>query len=46
MNVDVQWINDSIGKGYEQELIDDILSLIASFSAKIYGKRSHKNRQK
>lgn len=44
--VEVIWVNDSIGKTYEQELVDDILSLMASFSAKIYGRRSHKNKQK
>ena len=31
---------------YEQELVADILSLMASFSAKIYGKRSSENRKK
>ena len=35
-----------IGKGFEQELVEDILSLMASFSAKIYGKRSSQNRHK
>ena len=34
------------GKAYEQELVEDILSLMASFSAKIYGKRSSQNRRK
>lgn len=36
----------TIGKAYEQELVEDILSLMASFSAKIYGKRSSQNRRK
>jgi predicted site-specific integrase-resolvase len=31
---------------YETELVEDILSLMASFSAKIYGKRSSQNRKK
>lgn len=45
-NVKVEWINESIGTTYEQELVDDILSLMASFSAKIYGRRSSQNRKK
>lgn len=36
----------TIGKAYEQELVEDILSLMASFSAKIYGRRSSQNRKK
>ena len=35
-----------MGKGFEQELVEDILYLMASFSAKIYGKRSSQNRRK
>ena len=34
----VDWINESIGTLYTQELVDDILSLLASFSEKIYGR--------
>ena len=45
-DVKVEWINESIGTTYEQELVDDILSLMASFSAKIYGRRSSQNRKK
>lgn len=44
--VKIEWVNESIGTSYEQELVDDILSLMASFSARIYGRRSHKNRKK
>jgi len=44
--VKVELVEDVIGKGYEQELVEDILSLMASFSAKIYGRRSHQNRRK
>jgi predicted site-specific integrase-resolvase len=39
-------VESVIGKGFEQELVEDILSLMASFSAKIYGKRSSQNRKK
>jgi predicted site-specific integrase-resolvase len=45
-NVKIEWVNESIGSSYEQELVDDILSLMASFSARIYGRRSHQNRAK
>jgi putative resolvase len=44
--VKIEMVEDVIGKGYEQELVEDILSLMASFSAKIYGRRSHQNRKK
>lgn len=36
----------TIGRAYEQELVEDILSLMASFSAKVYGRRSSQNRKK
>lgn len=32
--------------GYEQELVEDMLTLMSSFSNKIYGKRSAENRKK
>jgi predicted site-specific integrase-resolvase len=35
-----------LGKTFEDELVKDMLTLMASFSAKIYGKRSHQNRKK
>lgn len=44
--VKIEMVEDVIGKGYEQELVEDILSLMASFSAKIYGRRSNQNRKK
>lgn len=37
---------DKREKSYEQELVDDMISLMSSFSAKIYGKRSAENRRK
>lgn len=44
--VRVEWADEVLGKSYEQELVEDILSLMASFSAKIYGCRSSQNRKK
>lgn len=44
--VEIEYIEDVLGETYEQELVEDILSLMASFSNKIYGKRSANNRKK
>lgn len=44
--VKIEWTDEVLEKTYENELVEDILSLMASFSAKIYGKRSHQNRKK
>ena len=44
--VKIEMVESVMGKGFEQELVEDILSLMASFSAKIYGKRSSQNRKK
>jgi predicted site-specific integrase-resolvase len=35
-------INHTEDKTYEQELVDDVLSIITIFSSKLYGSRSHK----
>jgi len=43
--VRIEKAEEILSQGYEQELVEDILSLMASFSAKIYGKRSSKNRK-
>ena len=40
------WTDEILGKSYEQELVEDILSLMTSFSAKIYSRRASKNRKK
>lgn len=45
-NVQIIWTDEVLGKSYEQELVEDILSLMASFSAKIYSKRAVKNRKR
>lgn len=44
--VEIVWVEDTLPKSYEAELVEDILSLLASFSAKIYGKRSGERRKK
>ncbi len=43
--VEIEWMSEILGKSYEQELVEDILSLMSSFSNKIYGKRSAENRK-
>jgi excisionase family DNA binding protein len=44
-DVRIKWSEEVLGVTYEQELVSDILSLMASFSAKIYGKRASQNRK-
>lgn len=44
--VQVECVEEVLGKTFEDELVKDMLTLMASFSAKIYGKRSHQNRKK
>lgn len=41
----VEWISETLSQSFEGELVEDILSIIASFSSKIYGKRSSENRK-
>jgi len=45
-DVEIEYINETLTKTFEDELVEDMLSLMSSFSAKIYGKRSHQNRKK
>lgn len=42
----VEWTTEVLNKSYEEELVADIVALMSSFSAKIYGKRSGENRRK
>ena len=42
----IEYADDKSDKTYEQELVDDMISLMSSFSSKIYGKRSAENRKK
>ena len=44
-DVEIEWMSEILGKSCEQELVEDILSLMSSFSNKIYGKRSAENRK-
>ncbi|MBC8061195.1 MAG: IS607 family transposase, partial [Clostridiaceae bacterium] len=37
-------INEDEIKTYEEELVQDVLSIITVFSSKLYGSRSHKNK--
>ena len=43
--VSVECIEAVLGQSFEAELVKDMLTLMASFSAKIYGKRSANNRK-
>ena len=40
--VKIEIINHTEDKTYEQELVEDVLSIITVFSSKLYGSRSHK----
>ncbi len=44
--VKVEFMEQVLNAGFENELVSDMLALMASFSAKIYGKRSASNRKK
>ena len=45
-NVPIIVLKNSLGKNVQQELVDDMMSLIASFSGKLYGLRSIQSRAK
>ena len=44
-DVEIEWMGEIIGTSYEQELVEDILSLMSSFSNRIYRRRSAENRK-
>ena len=44
-NVSLIVINQTQTDDPNQELVRDVLSIITVFSAKLYGKRSHRNEQ-
>ncbi|UUO17916.1 recombinase family protein [Dolichospermum heterosporum] len=44
--VQVEYIEETLPKTYEAELAEDMLSLMSSFSARIYRKRSAQRRKK
>lgn len=42
--IEVVILNEDEQKAYEKELVEDVLSIITVFSAKLYGSKSHKNK--
>lgn len=46
LGVDVEVVEDTLPKSYEEELVEDIISIMSSFSAKIYGKRNSENKKR
>ena len=44
-NVEIEIVNHSEDKTYEQELVEDILSIITVFSSRLYGSRSEKTKK-
>jgi len=45
-NIKVIILNQDTEESFEKSLCNDIISIITVFSAKFYGKRSHKNKKK
>jgi len=45
-NVKITVIYEEKQVSFEQNLINDLISIITVFSSKLYGKRSHKNKNK
>lgn len=43
-NVEIEIMDVELSKTFEEELVSDIVSLMASFSARLYGKRSSRNK--
>lgn len=43
--VQIEIINHTEDKSYEEEMVEDILSIITVFSSRLYGSRSHKKKQ-
>ena len=46
LGVEIIIVEQTLPKSYEAELVEDIMSLVASSSSKVYGKRSAENRKK
>lgn len=44
--VEIECVEEVFPKSFENELVEDMLSLLSSFSSKIYGKRGAENRGK
>jgi excisionase family DNA binding protein len=45
-DVEIECVEEVFPKSFENELVSDMLSLLSSFSSRIYGKRSAENRRK
>ena len=45
-DVEIEIANETLPKSFENELVEDMLSLLSSFSSRIYGKRSADRRRK
>ena len=43
--VTIECVKSVLPQSFENELVTDILTIMSSYSAKIYGKRSHKNKK-
>ena len=46
LGVEIVCVENILPKSFENELVEDMLGLLSSFSANIYGKRFHKNKTK
>jgi len=46
MGVEVVYVEEILPKSFENELVEDMLGLLSSFSAKIYGRRSKQNKER
>lgn len=44
--VEIEWVEDVLPKSFEAELVEDMMSLISSFSSRVYGRRSAERRKK
>ena len=44
-DVEIEIINHTDDKTHEEELVDDVLSIITVLSSKLYGSRSHKSKK-
>lgn len=45
-SIDVIILHEKVDKSFEMELTEDVITLMTVFSARLYGKRSHQNRQR
>lgn len=45
-NVEIIILHEEKDKSIQQELVEDMMNLLASFSGKLYGMRSSKNKNK